>query len=553
MRIAESCRGLPIATTIIGGAMRTKNLEEWEGMEQMLRDNMYSSDDTMQRILSIGYNQLPLHLKPCFLYLGYFPRNQPIPVEKLCLLWIAEGFISIRGSNVGKSQMEVAEEYFDELFDRNMVSVAVNEEVPPSARFQSCTLNDSIRDLCIQKGGEEEFFKVARGNITRNLTGRVALCLNTDDIFPLNVSEGNDIRSILFYDMDESHSKQTRPGEFPDLTEFRRTRVLDFDEVDFRVKKLPRGLEKLTYLRHLSFRGCYLHEFTSSLSNFPLLETLDLRVRVSCVMTIQNVLTKLSSLKHLYFPSTFRCDGTEDKLKLDTLTKLQVLENFNACMCDVNDLLQMESLRVLTVYVDGNNTDLKKTTSCLNQNKFLRHSSVVVKNFDSYTKERLSVVAALLECNALHGLNIEGYLGVTPLHEGIGSNFTSMVFNGSEYSEDPMPILGKLRNLRSLVLRNDAFVATKMVCSDESGFPHLTSLEISTLRLLEKWEVRGEVFMPRLAILTIEKCDKLEEIPLGLLKIQTLRKINVRSMPKEFQDKVKKTTNKLMAPFSYEY
>ncbi|KAI3469828.1 hypothetical protein Pfo_026491 [Paulownia fortunei] len=111
-----------------------------------------------------------------------------------------------------------------------------------------------------------------------------------------------------------------------------------------------------------------------------------------------------------------------------------------------------------------------------------------------------------------------------------------MVFNGSEYCEDPMPILGKLPKLRSLVLCNDAFIEKKMVCS-EPDFPQLRSLKLVTLQSLEEWEVEGD--MQNLTILTIEHCDKLKELPSGLIKLPTLRKLMIRLTPTEFQDKVK--------------
>ncbi|KAI3469850.1 hypothetical protein Pfo_026513 [Paulownia fortunei] len=538
-QLVEYCRGLPLAITIIGGSLKGKNLTEWDMTLHRLQG--HQNIEPADSILTLSYNHLPFRLKPCFLYLGQFPPDEVIPVEKLYLLWMAEGLISMRALN-NQPRMEVAEDYFSQLVDRSLVIVVEKEEVSASTRFKSCQVHDLIRDLCVSIGKQEEVFEVidfvGHGNKISSVTRRLAIYLNkfedTIDVLS-NIPEAKHIRSILFFDTDESLPKPIWPRQVSDLKEFQGTRVLDFDGVDFRVKKLPRGIEKLIYLRHLSFRACYLQEFPSSFSNFPFLETLDLRARVSCVMTIPNVLRKLSSLRHLYFPLAYR-SGTKDKLKLDSLKRLEILENFHAGVCDVDDLLQLENLQILTGIVDGDNMDLKKTVNCMNINKFLRHSSLVVKNFDSYSKESLSTVAALLQCNALYALDIEGYLGVFPLHDGIGSNFTQMVYNGSEFSEDPMPILGKLPNLRNLVLCNNAFVGKEMVCS-ESDFPQLTSLKLATLQYLENLEVEGA--MPRLTIFTIEQCDKLEMLPYGFTDIPTLEKLMIGSMPKTFQDKVK--------------
>lgn len=541
--IVRYCRGLPLAIIAIAGLLRTKTLEEWEEVRQQI----LSKDQNLQKVesaLELSYSHLPLHLRPCLLYLAHFPQDEVIPVENLYLLWIAEGLISTRSLN-NNTLMEVAEGYLKELVDRSLVFVVENEDVSASTRFKSCQLHDLIRDFCISKGKQEEFFKVidfGYGGKISSSSHRIAIYLNKlesiNDV-RAHISEAKHIRSILFFDTDDNVSKSTSssPREVFDLLDFLGTRVLNFHGVDFRVKNLPGGIHKLVYLRHLSFRGCYLQDFPPSFSNFPFLETLDLRVRVSCILTIPNILWKIPSLRFLYFPVAFQVES-KDKLKLESLKKLEVLENFNASLCDAENLLQLEKLQILNGIVDGNNMDLKNIITCMTKNKFLRHSLIAVKKFDCYSKGRLSIVAELLECNALRCLDLEGYLGVIPepLHQGTSSNITSMVFSGSEFSEDPMQILGKLTNLRSLVLRNDAFVGKQMVCSGRDSFPQLRSLELVTLYSLEKWKV-GEG-LQNLTSITIEQCNKLE-FPRELSEIPTLQKIMIGSMPKEFQHKAK--------------
>lgn len=50
-------------------------------------------EEHMENIISLSYNKLPSCLRPCFLYLGMFPEDFDIPVQKLILMWIAVGFI----------------------------------------------------------------------------------------------------------------------------------------------------------------------------------------------------------------------------------------------------------------------------------------------------------------------------------------------------------------------------------------------------------------------------------------------------------------------------
>ncbi|PIN19089.1 Apoptotic ATPase [Handroanthus impetiginosus] len=539
-QIVQQCRGLPLAIATISGVLRRMNFNVWPKLLEGLQRDQHL--ELAERSLAQSYNGLPFHLKPCFLYLGHFPPGQAIPVEKLYQLWMAEGLITMGSSY--KDQMQVAEEYLRELVYRSLVFVMEMEPMLDSARIESCQLHHLIREVCIHKWKQDDFFEIVdfdnvKGRVS--LTHRLAIYLHkykdTNDFLHIPANVKSIIRSILFYDADnKSLSNSTWPKELSDLKEFQRTRVLDFDKVDFRMRKLPKGIDKLTYLRHLSFGGCYLPEFPAFLSNFPLLETLDLRVRVSCVMTIPNVLRKLSNLRHLYFPLACQSD-TNDKLELNCLKKLQVLENFPAGICDADDILQLENLEIFKGFVDGNNRDLEKTINSINGIKTICHSSLVVKEFDSYSKDRQSIAARLLECNAIHNLDIEGYLGVFPgLAQRIGSNFTEMIFNGSEFSEDPTPRLGMLPNLRSLVLCNDAFIGKKMTCSD-GEFPRLTSLKLANLQFLENLEMETGS-MPRLNIFTVEQCVKLDTLPCELTEIPTLQKLMIGSMTKEFQKKV---------------
>lgn len=543
LQILEQCGGIPLSIIVVSNLLKGKKLDDWKLVLHNL-EQPQNLDDRIEDIMGLSYDNLPTHLKPCFVYLGHYPSDQDILVDSLYLLWMAEGLISTKGVP-NLSNFDIAENYFKELVDRCMVMVQ-NEEEWNAQRPKSCRIHDLLRDLCIKKGKEEEFLKVVdsvREKETSFTSPRLAVYLNThDDIdrVSLETPETKTIRSLLLFKTQEN-SKW--PSEIADLKEFRYLRVLDFNEVNFLVQKLPKNIDKLVYLRYLSFRGCYIMEFPSSFRNFPFLETLDLRVIETCRMTIPNVLRKLTSLRHLYFPVMFQiARGTQDdhKLRLDSLTRLEILENFDANLCDVADLQQLQKIQVFSGVADGNNEDLEKIINFLNENvKSPRQTSLLVKKFDCYSKKRFSILENLLDCHALHALEIEGFLGELRLLEGIGvtSNFTKMVFNESEFGQDTMQILGKLPNLSSLVLCNDAFVGKTMVCS-ETSFPQLRSLKLAMLQSLETWEVDSRA-MPNLTVLTIEQCEKLQMLPIELSGRQTLREIKIGSMPQKFQENVR--------------
>lgn len=91
-KIVRSCQGLPLAISVIGQILSRESLRDWE----LILREIHSVDDEVSHVLDLSYDNLPSHLQPCFLYFGVFPSDRPVMVDKLHLLWMAEGLISKR-------------------------------------------------------------------------------------------------------------------------------------------------------------------------------------------------------------------------------------------------------------------------------------------------------------------------------------------------------------------------------------------------------------------------------------------------------------------------
>ncbi|XP_028126810.1 putative late blight resistance protein homolog R1C-3 [Camellia sinensis] len=94
-QITKKCPGLPLAIVVIVGllAKNNKTQEWWKQVAQSVSSYIVSDQNQYLDTLGLSYNHLPCHLKPCFLYLGAFPDDQEISVQKLIWLWVAEGFV----------------------------------------------------------------------------------------------------------------------------------------------------------------------------------------------------------------------------------------------------------------------------------------------------------------------------------------------------------------------------------------------------------------------------------------------------------------------------
>ncbi|OMO52242.1 Disease resistance protein [Corchorus olitorius] len=152
--IVAKCDGLPLAIIVVGGLLsRKRNLGEWRKVLSNLNSYFARDADGVSAILALSYDDLPYYLKSCFLYLGQFPEDRLIPTHKVFRLWIAEGLIPQQGERME----DVAEDYLNELIERNMVQVAkwsVNE------RVKQCRLHDLLRDLSISKAKAESFHEI---------------------------------------------------------------------------------------------------------------------------------------------------------------------------------------------------------------------------------------------------------------------------------------------------------------------------------------------------------------------------------------------------------
>ncbi|KAL2492440.1 putative disease resistance protein [Abeliophyllum distichum] len=94
--IARNCRGLPLAIVVIGGILSKLDCtyEVWENVAEKIHSITATAANRCSEILSLSYNQLPLRLKACFLYMGIFPEDYEIHVSKLIKLYMGSRQIS---------------------------------------------------------------------------------------------------------------------------------------------------------------------------------------------------------------------------------------------------------------------------------------------------------------------------------------------------------------------------------------------------------------------------------------------------------------------------
>ncbi|CAI9118062.1 OLC1v1019576C2 [Oldenlandia corymbosa var. corymbosa] len=331
-----------------------------------------------------------------------------------------------------------------------------------------------------------------------------------------------------------------------DLDDVKRLRLIDCDGFNLDVMGLIPTMEKLSKLRYLSLRNCFIERFPSSISNLSNLQTLRLPECTKSRMLIPNEIQCLSSLRFLILPHRFEVQGG-GKLHLYKLINLEELVNFDSTVCEVKELRVLTKLKRLVAILEGNSEVLQEINRSAIRNSFLV-SSLVVKMSDDSNKN-LSIIEDLCRFPNLSILCLEGIYRSLPWP--IFHDLNKLSFSGSDLDEDPMEKLGKLPNLQVLELCNNAVAAKYMNCS-ASGMPHLRHLTLSNLENLEKVSV-AQGGMPELSTLTLQRCKRLKDPPEGLIFLTSLQELNVLYMPPAFVDRLNKIGEECLPRVKHAY
>ncbi|XP_028064166.1 probable disease resistance protein RF45 [Camellia sinensis] len=592
--MVKHCGGVPLAIVVLGGLLATTDApNDWkrvsENISYDLGNGRGRAGVPITEILAISYQDLPYHLKACFLYLSHLPEDHDIRAKKLIQMWMAEGIVSPSSIPTQvevkeKTMLDVGMSYLGELVQRCMVQVQLTSF---RKRIKLCRLHDLMRDLCLLKAKEENFLEIVcikafghqlawadstppSSSSPLTTIHRLAVyylndcdanSIESENVIPLSGHEmknHNHIRSCQFYSFGhklESSGWQKLKLLLKGLTLLT---VLDLERIIIPGgrKKFPRAIGNLIYLRYLSVRDSDIKSLPSSIGNLGFLQTLDLRVRW-CLIRIPNVLWRLKKLRHLYLPGGIKlsCIG---KLRLDGLSKLETLKNFDARKCDVRCLSKLINLRKFSVEVAPKDLVVMLKSPILNNsNRLLQYSSFSIRG-DFRTEEEQSLLRQLLGCQHLRQLYLEhGSLNqANKLPDQFPPNLTKLWLRHTKLEEDPMPTLEKFPNLRTLCLLKDSYIGKAMVCSsgpssisgggggggyggcDGGGFPKLISLELWNIENLEEWRVEQGA-MPCLFHLQIGGCRKLKEIPDGLRFITTLRELDIKYSSEALRDRVR--------------
>ncbi|TVU24386.1 hypothetical protein EJB05_26820, partial [Eragrostis curvula] len=151
IQIIHKCGCLPLAIKVIARVLACKDQTEDE-WKKILRKDAWSMSKLPCEItgaLYLSYEELPHHLKQCFLYLAMYPEDADIYRNDIIGRWVAEGFIDEQDDQLLE---DTAEEHYYELINRNLLQPDYSY-----AQLCWCRVHDLLRQLACYLSREECF------------------------------------------------------------------------------------------------------------------------------------------------------------------------------------------------------------------------------------------------------------------------------------------------------------------------------------------------------------------------------------------------------------
>eukprot|EP00257_Ricinus_communis_P021411 XP_015580897.1 putative disease resistance protein RGA3 isoform X1 [Ricinus communis] len=265
-RIVMKCQGLPLALKALGDRLsHVRDENGWAFVsESEIWELPQDKIDILQQ-LRRSYQQLPSHLKQCFGYCSIFPGDHEYNKESLIQLWMAEGFVQLKGI---KQLEDLGEDNFDDLLTRSFFHFSHTDPFDDEPRY---IMHGLIHDLSqLVTHGDSVSINASRMSSMSRRYRHVSITCDTPELVDFRtVSEFTRVRSLLF-----------------------------FGGYRYNIKKIPHDLfEKLKSLRTLDLSHTSITELPSSIGNSKHLRFLDLSW--TCIQILPDTICSLCNLQTL--------------------------------------------------------------------------------------------------------------------------------------------------------------------------------------------------------------------------------------------------------------
>lgn len=540
LEIITKCKGLPLAISTIAGLLSTKGKTEfeWRRLLNNLRLGFVNNPhfSSTSEILNFSFHDLPYHLKCCFLYFGIFPEDYSIDKLRVCRMWVAEGFLKEEAE--GMTSEEVAEEYLNELIQRNLVSLS---------RDGTCSVHDMMREIILPRF-DNSFCQILddKKSKFKGKCRRLSIYNSTRNVLESNEYTG--VRSIFLFNINEL-GKNFLVLLFE---RFKLLKVLDLSDAP--IDELPNEVGNLFHLKYLDVRNTKVKMLPKSIGKLHNLQTLILINSLVCELPMK--IHRLRNLRHLLaYSATNMMEDTcasstnSGVQKKRRIGNLRIVNNGVRIQKGIGCLEHLQTLK----YVEAHptNVGLMKELENLRQLREFRISkvtseigAVLFASIMKMTHLRLLEVCSINkdECLDLQPLSspppsleyllLEGRLKELPKWIPQLKWLQKLHLVGSSLAYDPLVSIHNLPNLAFLSVWG-AYDGRELHFRGGGGFQKLKELWLGCLDELKEVKIdRGN--MPLLERLRFKNNPQLNEVPSDIQHLTNLNCFEIINMPREF-------------------
>uniref|UniRef100_A0A803LBA5 Uncharacterized protein n=1 Tax=Chenopodium quinoa TaxID=63459 RepID=A0A803LBA5_CHEQI len=426
--ILERCKGLPLSIVVIASmlAIQEKSERIWERTLQDVSVHL-GKDEACLEILALSYHNLPVELKPCFLYFAVFSEDHEMSIRRLIALWLAEGFKQPLGE---LTLEEVAESYLDALIDRSLVQGGT---LRANGGLKTCRIHDLIRDLCIREARGENFMWAASK-------------IN-------NPSSGLKQKQAKKVVSPSPHSTSAFLKKLN--TEYKLLRVLDLG-LAIKIETMPNDISRLFNLRYFRF----------------FLDNPNIPYAIYYLRNLQILFVEGNASHNISMGSLLELQKLQQLILGNSITRLYGNPTTMLPKMQLNNLRALTSIYPDSVFecaiINGLCPNLRKLSVCCSQDH-----EWSIKNFLASLHHLQSLKISFLD--AFHNKII--FKGVSEAE--LPLSLTKITLKLSGWLEDVLHMLGKFPNLRILKLVDVNYSGLTI---REGSFPRLHTLHLDNLR-----------------------------------------------------------------------
>ncbi|RLN32913.1 hypothetical protein C2845_PM03G12040 [Panicum miliaceum] len=522
-KILGKCGGTPLAIVSIAGLLSSKPVHSkdlWQKIYLSLGSELESSPslERLKKILELIYNDLPYHLKTCFLYLSVYPEDHIIRRKSVLRRWVAERFVTEKR---GLSVFEVAESCFDEFINRSIIHPV---DVSFTGKVKTFRVHDMMLEIIVSKSVDENFI---------TLVGEQHTLVPQEKIRRLSVHSGGmkDIATRKMF----SHVRSLSIFAGQEILQFgwmKLMRILELEGSGVLRNRDLKNVCRLFQLEYLSLRRTHVMELLTQKGNLQRLQTLDIRgTGIKCLPPGITNLTHLANLlggrrfynhNGLWPISEYRRLHVPNKLSnldaLETLAQVEITEYTSSSIIELGKLSRLRKLGVM-MFVD----DDKSWASLISVLENLSASLCSLLLWRPY---------GTMKFDSLESLS-------RPLIFMRSINFRELTLRATELSaKEDLEVLARLPSLLYLRLHHSAYVETEFSVA-ASEFPVLKLLVIH-LAMFEAWRARfQEGALPRLEKLELSLFEQasIQEVS-GIESLPNLKEVLISACPSNTMEDV---------------